>query len=160
MLSKPLVPVLVVLSLMTGGRAASVLEAHAADISAIDFTCFQPYPETVEQSVQRHFTQAFAVFSGEVRFLTLERATIRVLRVWKGKLGTEVVLATGARDMGNGTVAHVSNSFTLKHGETYLLFGRGDTTDSLRASACDANGLLKESAREIAILDKLVKAPK
>src|SRR5512145_2771989 len=92
-----LVPV--ILWSVAGDRAAAA-GADTAESDATGLVCFQPYPETEQQLIQRHFTEAVAVFSGEVRTLTLERAEIRVLRVWKGTLGAEVVLPTGFRDMG------------------------------------------------------------
>jgi len=149
-----------ILSSLAGGEVASAVAAHTAASNTIGRVCFQPYPETEQQLIQRHFTRAIAVFSGEVRALTLERATLRVIRVWKGTLGAEVLLPTGIRDMGNGIISVVSESFTFKHGETYLLFGQGDTTDGMTVSVCQPNGVLKDSARRVAILDKLVKAAK
>ena len=150
---------MVVLS-VTGGGSTAALEADASGLDAFRRTCFQPYPETEEQLIRRHFAQAIAVFSGEVRTLTLERAEIRVLRVWKGTLGAEVVLPTGFRDMESGIISHLSESFTFKQGETYLLFGRGNSTDGMTVSVCEPNGLLKDSARKVAILDRLVKGGK
>ena len=149
----------VILSSMSGDRAAAA-GAGTAKSDATGLVCFQPYPETEQQLIQRHFTEAVAVFSGEVRTLTLERADIRVLRVWKGTLGAEVVLPTGSRDMGSGIISHLSESFTFKQGETYLLFGRGNSTDGMTVSVCEPNGLLKDSARRVAILDRLVKGGK
>ena len=158
--SKPLLWVLVILSLLAGDKAAAGVEAENGASGTITRACFQPYPETEQQLIQRHFTQATAVFSGFVRELTLERATILVLRVWKGKLSPEIVMPTGSRDNGDGTITVNSESFTFRKGETYLLFGYGTSLSSKVTSACVPNRRLKDSARQIAILDKIVRGGK
>ena len=53
--------------------------------------------------IRDHFDQAAVVFSGEVRELTLERATVTVITSWKGKLAAEVVMGTGTTDNKDGT---------------------------------------------------------
>ena len=154
---KRLLLVPVILSLLAGDSGAAAAGAHPAESDTIGRVCFQPFPETEEQFIQRHFTQADAVFSGFVRAMTLERAQILVLQVWKGKLGAEVVLPTGARDNGDGTFTYETESFQFRQGQTYLLFGYGKSTESMTTSVCKPNGLLKESATKVAILDKFVK---
>ena len=154
---KRLLLVPVILSLLAGDSGAAAAGAHPAESDTIGRVCFQPFPETEEQFIQRHFTQADAVFSGFVRELTLERANVLVLGVWKGALSAEVVLPTGVRDNGDGTFTYHSESFTFRKGATYLLFGYGKSTESMTTSVCKPNGLLKESATKVAILDKFVK---
>ena len=157
MRSNSLIVMLGILPLVTAGAGTPAPKASTADASKTPLTCFQPYPETEDQLVQRHFTQAVAVFSGEVRSLTRGLATIRVLQIWKGKLQSEVVIPNASRDNGDGTIRTDTEGFEFKQGETYLLFGSGSSTESMRTSVCQPNGLLKESARRVAILDKLVK---
>jgi hypothetical protein len=158
--TKAMLVVPVIVSLMGGDRAAPATVAHTAGSDTERRVCAQPFPETEEQRIQRHFREAVAVFSGFVRAMTLERANVLVLRTWKGQLGAEVVLPTGLRDNGNGTHTILGEPFPLRRGETYLLFGYGKSTDSMTVSVCEPNGLLKRSTATVALLDKLVKTTK
>lgn len=151
-----LVPV--ILSLLAGDRAAAAAGAHTAKSDTIGHVCFQPFPETEEQLIQRHLTQAFAVFSGKVRASTVETARITVTRVWKGTLGAEVAMPTGTREMGNGVIMISGESFSFQTGEDYLIFGHGTSAETLSTSVCVPNGRLADSKRKIAVLEQIVKS--
>ena len=142
--------------MLAGDRTAPAAGAHAAESDAIGRVCFQPYPETEEQFIQRHFTQAFAVFSGKVSAMTVETARITVTRVWKGKLGAEVAMPTGTREMGNNVIMISGESFSFQTGEDYLIFGHGTSAETLSTSVCVPTGRLADSKRKIAVLDQIV----
>ena len=119
--------------------------------------CFSPYPITFEQTIQNAYKSSFAVFSGVVRSQTTETARISVTSVWKGKLGTEVAMSTGARDNGDGTISLLSESFSFRDGEHYLIFAYGTSAESLSTSVCVPTGTLTNSNRTIAVLNQIVK---
>ena len=118
--------------------------------------------ESFEQTIQRHYKSADAVFSGEVRSLTLEQATLRVIKVWKGNLAAEIVMSTGVRDNKDGTHTVISESFPFTNGASYVLFAYGKTADAnrhgtLSTSICQPNVKLTAAGPTIAVLDKVVK---
>ena len=145
------------LSLSAGDRAAATAGAHTAESDPIGRVCFQPFPETEEQFIQRHFKEAFAVFSGKVIAMTVETARITVTRVWKGKLGAEVAMPTGTRDAGNGIIMTSGEAFSFKISEEYLIFGHGTSAETLSTSVCVPTGRLADSKRKVAVLDQIVK---
>ena len=150
-----LVPVL--LSLLAGDRTAAAPGAHSAESDTSGRVCFQPFPETEEQFIQRHFTQAFAVFSGKVREIAAGIARITVTRVWKGKLGAEAAIPNGHRENSDGTITVFGEGFAFVTGEDYLVFGHGTSAETLSTSVCVPTGKLAESKRKIAVLDQIVR---
>jgi len=121
--------------------------------------CYDP-GGTFEQIIQGEFKQASVVFSGEVRELTLERATLAVIKSWKGKLTAEVIMLTGTTDNKDGTHTLVGESFPFTKGATYVLFAFGKTSDGvpvepLTTSICQPNVLLSRAGPTIEVLDKI-----
>ena len=133
-------------------------EAGASAALGSARTCFQPYAMSFERSIQYAYERSFAVFSGEARlFLKLGTVSIKVIDVWKGKLGTEVTLPNGTRDNGDGTLLTRGEGFNFTDGEKYLIFASGNSADSLATSVCVPTARLTESKRTITVLDRLVK---
>jgi hypothetical protein len=143
-------------SLTLAVPAAVDVGARAAVAS--DRTCFQPYPMSFERSIQYAYEGSFAVFSGEARLsLKLGTASIKVIDVWKGKLGTEVTLPNGTRDIGDGTLLTRGEGFDFTDGEKYLIFARGNSADSLVTGVCLPSDLLAKAKPTIAVLNRLAK---
>jgi hypothetical protein len=121
--------------------------------------CFES-DRSFERKIRDHFDQASVVFSGEVRELTLEGATVAVITAWKGKLAAEVVMGTGTTDNRDGTFTHDSEAFRFIKGEKYVLFAYGKTADGaplepLRTSVCQPNVKVSQAGATIAVLDKI-----
>lgn len=117
--------------------------------------CFQSYPMTFEQIIERSYKRAFAVFSGKVSAMTVETARITVARVWKGTLGAEVTMPTGTRDNRDGTYTVTSEAFSFRTGEEYLIFGNGTSAETLSTDDCEPNVRLAAAQRTIAVLDQI-----
>jgi len=118
-----------------------------------------------EQRIRRHYNSADAVFAGEVRSLTVEKATLRIIKVWKGTLAAEIVMPTGITDNKDGTHTFTSEAFRFTNGESYVLFAYRETADgkpreTLSTSTCQPNVRLTAAGRTITVLDEIVKKSK
>lgn len=111
-----------------------------------------------------HYREADAVFSGEVRELTVERATIAVIETWKGELAPEVAMPTGVTRNQDGTFTIHGEAFSFGKSQKYILFGfgtpaKGKLVDSLSTSSCEPNVDLARAGATIAVLDAIVGGP-
>lgn len=122
--------------------------------------CADPGNETFEQFIRRNYREADAVFSGRVRELTVERATVTVLETWKGELAAEVVMPTGVTINADGTYTIHGEVFSFRKGQRYVLFAfgkpRGRLIDSLATSGCEPNVTLAQAGATVGVLDTIV----
>ena len=146
---------LTVVAAMPPNEARLAASAKAVAIPSVDI-CVN-YPRTFDQRLQDEYKQAFAVFSGEVRMMTLSTVVLTVDQVWKGKLGTEVVMPTGVTDNNDGTLTSKSNAFSFVRGEKYVIFADGKDGNSLTASVCRPNVTMSEAHNTIAVLNQILK---
>jgi hypothetical protein len=126
--------------------------------------CADPGNETFEQMIQRHYREAHAVFSGEVRELTVERATVAVIETWKGDLSAGVVMDTGAKEHPGGVRSMDTEGFLYRQGQKYVLFAFGKTANGrfvgpLSTSICRPNVNLTRAGSTIAVLDAIAGRP-
>ncbi len=103
----------------------------------------QPEPPTttqVRRELKEGLGKALAVFVGEPVSMNSFTLRIRVLSVWKGDLGPEVVMSTGAEAVPGGAIRKSSCDFSFALGKTYLIFGHGKTLDTMKAHSCSFTG--------------------
>jgi hypothetical protein len=101
------------------------------------------------------YNKAFAIFSGEVVALDTFKAKIKVDKVWKGELGDEVTMSTGAEDLGGGRYVTTSCDYSFKAGEKYLIFAYGDRPEEMRTHVCTRTGRLAHSEQQVQELDEV-----
>lgn len=103
--------------------------------------------------VASSLAQADVVFSGIVVSGDTFVARMQVDRIWKGVERSEIVMRTGAQDMGNGMVSMSSCDYNYAVGQRYVVYGRG-ANDWLIAGGCDRTGPVTDE--EVNALDALV----
>lgn len=114
-----------------------------------------PTPEEARASLVRDFNRTFAVFTGEVIGLDTFKVKFKVDKIWKGDFGDDIVMRTGAVDVGGGLVSSSSCDYSFKHGEKYLVFAYGDTAAEIQARACTRTKELGRAEQEIKDLDEV-----
>ena len=136
--------------------AVFALSLAAAD-TARACVCFlspeKATPEAARAALVKDFNEASAVFTGEVVALDALRVTLKVEKLWKGNLGDEVVMPTGARKNDDGTYSVSSCDYTFARGEKYLIFAYGDSAETMRARACTRTKALGRAGPEVEELD-------
>lgn len=65
---------------------------------------------------------------------------LRVQHVWKGELGAEVVMSTGAEATPDGLIRSSSCDVSFAFGQAYLIFGHGKTLETMKAHSCSFTG--------------------
>jgi hypothetical protein len=106
------------------------------------------------RGLKNDLDKALAVFVGEPIARNSLTLRLRVQSVWKGALGTEVVMSTGAEAAPDGLIHSSSCDFTFSLGETYLVFGHGKTPETMKAYACTFTGM--PDTQLLDLLDGLV----
>ena len=99
----------------------------------------QPEPPTttqVRRELKEGLGKALAVFVGEPVSMNSFTLRIRVLSVWKGDLGPEVVMPTGAEAAPGGVIRTSSCDFSFALGKTFLIVGHRKTLDTMKAHRC------------------------
>lgn len=90
--------------------------------------------------MQAELKEARAVFLGEPIAMTSLTVRFRVEAVWKGDLGPNVVMATGARANPDGTVAVSSCDASFSLGGPYLVVAFGASNETMTAGKCGFTG--------------------
>ena len=136
--------------------AASALSLAAAR-PALGCACSVPFvpptPEQARAALVKDFTEALAVFTGEVVEIDPLTVKFKVDQLWKGNLGDEVVMPTGAMKLDNGMYSISSCDYTFTRGEKYLVFAYGDTAEEMQARACTRTKPLGRAGAEVEELD-------
>jgi hypothetical protein len=104
--------------------------------------------------VKTEFDRAVAVFSGEVVKENIVTATFKIAHVWKGKLGPEVTLSTGAQ-VTNGIATVSTCDWTYEKGRRYLIFTYGTSLADMKASQCTPTIELEHADRTLAVLREI-----
>lgn len=113
-----------------------------------------PSAAELRQRLDKDLNGALAVFIGEPIAKNSLAVRLRVQTVWKGDLGSEVVMSTGAEANSDGTVVSSSCDFSFVVGRVYLIVGHGPTNETMRARDCSFTGSV--DTRLIDLLDGLV----
>lgn len=110
-------------------------------------------PEEARAALVRDFNEAFAVFTGEVVGGDTFKVKFKVDKVWKGNLGDEVVMPTGAIKLDDGMYSISSCDYTFERGVSYLIFAYGDSAEKMQARACTRTKPLGRAGPEVEELD-------
>jgi hypothetical protein len=103
----------------------------------------QPSHAEAVRAVQGQFSDALAVFVGEPVGGNTLTVRFRVQSVWKGELGTEVTMATGAEPTSDGLIQISSCDYHFRQGQAYLVFAFGKTLETMKAHACTFTSALQ-----------------
>ena len=102
-----------------------------------------PSAAQLTRELKNDLDDALAVFVGEPIARNSLTLRLRVQSVWKGELGTEVVMSTGAEATPDGLIRSSSCDFNFDFGQTYLIFGHGKTPETMKARACSFTGRIR-----------------
>lgn len=112
-------------------------------------------PEAARAALVKDFNEAFSVFSGEVIRQDTFRVTFKVDKLWKGRFGDEITMATGTKDNGDGTYSSSSCDYSFKEGEKYLVYAYGLAAEEMQARACTRTKSLVYAEQELKDLDEV-----
>jgi len=108
-------------------------------------------------SVQTEYETSLAVFTGEVIEADILTVKFKTEKVWKGAVGEEITMSTGAKDSGNGLIQLPSScDYGFQKNKKYLVFGRGNNYEEMKAVKCGGTDFLEKSASEVESLDKII----
>lgn len=108
--------------------------------------------EQVRHDIESGLDRAAAVFTGETISADNLVAVLRVEKVWKGEIGSEVRMRH-ATPKPDGTVVVLGCDYTFSKGKKYVVFGTRVSADLMYAGRCGSTGLLELSDRTIEILE-------
>jgi hypothetical protein len=74
--------------------------------------------------------------------------TLDVLQVWKGELTQQITMLIG---WFGGTGASTTD-WLFELGQTYLIFGLGDSIETMRAEKCTLTALLEDADKTLELL--------
>jgi hypothetical protein len=136
--------------------AAFILVARGAAGACVCFTTAETQtPEQARAALVKDYNGARAVFAGRVVALDALRVRFKLDKVWKGDLGDELLMSTGAIDNGDGTHTATSCDFEFVAGREYLVFAYGESAEKMQAQQCTRTRLLQEAARDVKDLDEV-----
>lgn len=110
-------------------------------------------PEEARAALVKDFNEAFAVFTGEVVGGDTFKVKFKVDKLWKGSLGDEIVMPTGAKKYEDGTYSVNSCDYSFKIGERYLVFAYGESAEKMQAHECTRTKPLARAGTEVEQLD-------
>ena len=112
-----------------------------------------PSEEKAKEIRRLAYDNAPAIFTGKVVRLDAYAVTFRVEKRWKGDLGSEVVLSTGAVPGFDGTPLPEECSYQFRLDQEYLVYGYG-AGNKLKANIC-LTFQIKDMAVEEKWLDEI-----
>ncbi|MFN2452608.1 MAG: hypothetical protein ABR577_00120 [Pyrinomonadaceae bacterium] len=115
----------------------------------------KPTPEQARAMLIKDFNGASAVFSGEVIALNTFKVKFKVDKLWKGDIGDEITMSTGAKDNGDGTYTSSSCDYHFKLGEKYMVYAYGASSKEVQAYACTRTRPLNYAEQETKDLDEV-----
>lgn len=119
----------------------------------------KPTPESARAALVKDVDGALAIFSGEVIELDALKLKFKIDKLWKGELGDEIVMSTGAKIIGDKTHGLSSCDYRFKKGEKYLVFAyssRHEDVAEMQARECTRTKVLRYAEQEMVSLDELV----
>lgn len=114
-----------------------------------------PSADEVRRNVRDRLDRARAAFIGEVVASNQLTYRFSVESVWKGDLGPEVVMASGAEALSNGLIGNSSCSYSFRTGQRYLVFAFGESHLQMRAYECDLTTTAPLGQATINVLDAI-----
>jgi hypothetical protein len=114
----------------------------------------QPSVSELSRRLKNDLNDALAVFIGEPVAKNSLTIRLRVQHAWKGELGTEVVMSTGAEATPDGLIQSSSCDVSFAFGQVYLVFGHGKTPETMKARSCSFTGPV--NILILGLLDELV----
>ena len=121
----------------------------------------KPDAAMARAALVKAFNGATAVFSGKVIEAGRLRLKFEVEKVWKGDVGRQFVMSTGARQYDEETFSTSSCDYNFKPGEEYLVYAypvdpdlHPSSTD-LQARECTRTKLAKSAEQEMKDLDEV-----
>lgn len=131
----------------------------AVPTDAYSCTCVSlspgPTPAELTRQVREQLGKARAVFIGEPVASNALMYRLRVQAVWKGDLGPEVVMASGAEATAEGLIASSSCNVNFRAGERYLIFAYGESHLQMTARHCDLTSQLEFGDATLRVLDRI-----
>jgi hypothetical protein len=121
----------------------------------------KPSPEEARAALVKDFNGATVVFFGEVIEGDAFKVKFKVEKMWKGEVGDEIVMATGAKKYDDGAYSSSSCDYHFKLGEKYLVYAYPVDPDlhpgstDLQARACTRTKLAKYADQEMKELDEV-----
>lgn len=109
-------------------------------------------PEEARAALVKDFNEAFAIFTAEVVGGDTFTVKFKVGKLWKGGLGDEIVMPTGAKKRDDMTYIN-SCDYTFRRGESYLVFAYGESAEKMQARACTRTKVLALAGAEVEELD-------
>jgi len=122
----------------------------------------KPSPEEASAAWVKSFNGASAIFSGEVVKADILKVKFKVERSWKGSVGKEIVMSTGAKKYEDGAYSISSCDYNFKLGEEYLVYAYPvdpnlhPGSPDLQAHQCTRTKLLKHAQPDIEMLEQLL----
>jgi hypothetical protein len=114
----------------------------------------QPSVSEVSRRLRNDLNDALSVFIGQPVANNSLTIRLRVQHVWKGELGPEVVMGTGAEATPDGLIRSSSCDVSFAFGQTYLIFGHGKALETMKAHSCSFTGPVNLQILEL--LDAIV----
>jgi hypothetical protein len=120
-------------------------------------------PSAAESSAAlvKDFNGAAAIFSGKLVEADRLKLKFKVDKVWKGDVGKEFVISTGAKRYDDESYVTSSCDYNFKLGEKYLIFAYPVNPDlhpgstDLQARECTRTKLLKDAHQDIEMLEQI-----
>jgi hypothetical protein len=127
-----------------------------ADASACTCVSSSTAPSRSEltRQVLQELSEALAVFVGEPIASNQLALRFRVRSVWKGEVGPELVMSSGAEVTMDGLISSSSCNFSFRAGETYVVFASGTTPTRMRARSCTFTSQIEHS-QILGVLDDI-----
>ncbi|HEV2881973.1 MAG TPA: hypothetical protein VGX24_11900 [Pyrinomonadaceae bacterium] len=122
-------------------------------------------PEKARAALVTDFNGAAAVFSGKVVEADKFKLKFKVNKVWKGEVGKEFVMSTGAKEYEDGSYSTSSCDYSFERGEEYLVYAYPVDPDThpgstdLQARQCTRTRLAKQAKQEMKELDEITVQP-
>lgn len=114
-----------------------------------------PSAAELRRKLRNELSNSLAVFVGEPIAGNSLTVRMRVESVWKGDVGPEVVMSTGAEATPDGLIRSSSCDVRFAFGHVYLIFGDGKTLETMKAHHCSFTGLARDNPW-LKLLDGLV----
>lgn len=127
-----------------------------ADASACTCVSSSTAPSRSEltRQVRQELSEALAVFVGEPIAWNDLTLRLRVRSVWKGEVGPELVMSSGAEATADGAISSSTCNFNFRVGETFVVFASGSSPTRMRARSCTFTSQIEHS-RILGVLDAI-----
>ena len=145
-----------------GLLAALVLVEIAVPVPASACGCVPiVVPSWQIESERLSLEREFAVFSGKVVTISPRGAvTLEVVQVWKGDIPQRIIFGGDGSSESAISVTFTTCDWIFEVGETYLVFGYGESIQSMRAEKCTRTAPLADAAQTLLLLEASGHSPR